>query len=149
MAHSYIANYAHYVFSTKGRRPLIDDELRPRLWAYMAGIARENGIKPIKIGGTENHSHVLVSMPSTMTMAKAAQLIKAGASKWINEMFPSLDFQWQEGYGGFSVTPSVVPKTIAYIDNQMSHHRTKTFEEEYISILKACGVEYDLQHVFD
>lgn len=101
MSHSYTSCLVHYVFSTKERRKSISPEIRERLWAYLGGIARENGMRALAVGGTDDHVHMLVSLPSTLSIAKAVQFIKGGSSKWMHETFPSMGaFAWQEGYGG-------------------------------------------------
>ena len=82
---SYISAHFHCVFSTKGRRPLITPELRKRLWPFLGGIARQNKMKAIEIGGVEDPVHILPSLPATITISKAMQLIKGGSSKWIHE----------------------------------------------------------------
>jgi REP element-mobilizing transposase RayT len=149
MAHSYICVNIHYVFSTKHRRKIITPELQERLWPYMGGIARENKMKALAIGGIEDHAHVFLSLPSTLSIAKAIQLVKGGSSKWVSDTFPEFkDFEWQEGYGAFSVSISHVGDTIAYIKDQKAHHEKQTFEEEYIAILKKHGIEYDERYVF-
>ena len=149
MAHSYVCSYVHYVFSTKNRRKLIAPEPSERLWPYLGGIARENGAKPMAVGGTEDHVHMLLSLPSTMSIAKAAQLVKGGSSKWASDTFPSLaHFEWQEGYGAFGIGVSGVQKTIDYIANQEEHHRSRTFEEEFVAFLVRHGIEYDERYVF-
>jgi putative transposase len=150
MANSYISCYVHYIFSTKQWQRLITPEIRPRLWAYLGGIARENKMKAVAVGGTDDHVHVLLSLPATIHLAKAAQLIKGGSSLWIHETFPNQrNFAWQEGYGAFTVSVSQLDKTIAYINNQESHHRKKTFQEEYLEFLKKHGVEYDERYLWD
>src|ERR1017187_6361169 len=94
---SYISSYFHCVFSTKERRRLITPELRARLWPFLGGIARQNQMKAIEVGGVEDHVHILLSLPATMAVAKALQLIKGGSSKWIHETFPEQRaFAWQE-----------------------------------------------------
>jgi REP element-mobilizing transposase RayT len=106
-------------------------------------------MKALAIGGTANHLHALLSLPGMMSFAKAVQLIKGGSSKWVHDNFPELrKFEWQEGYGAFSVSASQVAKTIAYINNQKEHHRKKTFQEEFLELLKKHGIEYDPRHVF-
>src|SRR5688572_17068489 len=126
MAHSYSSCLIHYVFSTKDRRNTISRDLRERLWPYMGGIARENEIKALAVGGTDNHAHILVSLPSTLQIAKAIQLIKGGSSRWIHDNFPvHRDFAWQEGYGAFSIGVSGIDDTIRYIQNLEEHHRTR------------------------
>jgi len=134
---SYISSYFHCVFSTKERRRLIEPELRDRLWPFLGGIARQNKMKAIEIGGVEDHVHILLSLPPTMAVSKALQLIKGGSSKWIHETFPEHRlFAWQEEYGAFSVSVSQLDKTIEYIKRQEAHHRKITFQEEFLTLLK-------------
>ena len=149
MSHSYVSNLMHCTFSTKDRCPVIDPDLESRLWPYLGGIARENRMKALAIGGTADRLHALLSLPGVISFAKAVQLIKGGSSKWINDTFSRREkFEWQEGYGAFSVSSSQVPKTIAYINNQKEHHRQKTFQEEFLELLTKHGVEYDQRYVF-
>lgn len=148
MAHSYVSLMVHYVFSTKNRQRIITPDLEERLWPYMGGIARENKMKALAIGGIEDHAHVFLSLPSTLSISKAIQLIKGGSSKWVSETFPThRDFEWQEGYGAFSVSISHVDDTIAYVNKQLEHHRQQTFEQEYRAILKRHGIAYDERYL--
>lgn len=149
MPHSYVSNLVHNIFSTKERFPFIDQELESRLWPYMGGIARENGMKALAIGGTTDHVHALLSLPATMSGAKAVQLIKGGSSKWIHDELPQYrKFAWQDGYGAFSVSSSQMKSVMRYIDGQKEHHRKKTFEEEFLEFLDKHGVEYDPRYIF-
>ena len=150
MPHSFVCNYMHYVFSTKGRRPLITRDLREDLHLYIAGIARNHSIDIKAIGGTDNHVHLLLSLPATITVAKAIQLIKGVSSKWAGEKIkaPKL-FQWQEGYGAFGVGIAILNKTIDYIHNQEEHHKEKSFEEEFIGFLEKHDKPYDERYVWD
>ena len=86
-ANSYLNLYVHIVFSTKGREALITPDLHNRLWAYMGRTARENYMKALSIGGTQDHVHVLLSIPATLPVAKAVQLIMGGSSKWVHDPF--------------------------------------------------------------
>jgi REP element-mobilizing transposase RayT len=138
----------HCTFSTKERYPFINSDLEARLWPYVGGIARENRMTPLAIGGTSDHLHALLSLPGMMSFAKAVQLIKGGSSKWVHDTFSSQrKFAWQEGYGAFSVSFSQVPKTIAYIANQKEHHRRKSFEEEFFELLKRHNLDYDSRYI--
>ena len=93
-------------------------EVQERLWAYIGGIARENEMKALAIGGAADHIHILVSLPATLSVSKAMQLIKGGSSTWISKTFADQkNFEWQEGYGAFSVGISQVEKTVQYINN--------------------------------
>jgi len=134
----------HCVFSTKERHTFITPQMQQRLWPFIGGIAKENGMKALAIGGVADHVHVLLSLPATMPVAKAMQLIKGGSSKFIHETFPDMrNFAWQEGYGAFSISLSHVEQTIAYIQRQAEHHRKKTFEEEFRAFLRKHSIEYD------
>lgn len=150
MAHSYCSALFHCVFSTKDRRKVIDAELQPRLWSYIGGIARENGMKALAIGGVEDHVHLLLSLSSTIAVAKAMQLVKGGSSKWVHDEFSSgRDFAWQEGYGAFSVGVSQVDETKRYIAGQAEHHRVKSYQEEFLAFLERHGIEYDSRYLWN
>lgn len=149
MSHSYVSNLMHCTFSTKERYPFIDSQLESDIWPYIGGIARKHRMKALAIGGTVDHLHALLSLPSVMSFAKAVQLIKGGSSKWIHDSFPRYrKFEWQEGYGTFSVSASQAKRTIAYIENQKDHHRKRTFQEEFLKLLDKHCVGYDLRYVF-
>ncbi len=120
--HSFTSCLFHCVFSTKGREPWLTAEIRARLWPYLGGIARENEMKALAIGGVADHVHFLVSLPATMPVAKAMQLLKGNSSKWMHETFPQLQaFAWQEGYGAFSMGVSGMEETSRYIRTQEEH----------------------------
>jgi putative transposase len=143
MANTFHALNVHCVFSTKNRDPVLTPEIRNRLWAFMAGIAKQNGIGPRCIGGVSDHAHLLLSLPTCFSVAKAMQLIKGGSSAWIRETFrPLRSFTWQEGYGAFAVSVSHIETVARYIESQEEHHRTKTFREEYLAFLQKHGIEY-------
>ena len=128
---------------------MIDAELQSRLWPFIGGIARENGMKALAVGGAEDHAHVLLSLPATTPVAKAVQLIKGGPSKWAHETFPERrGFAWQEGYGAFSVSVSHVRDTVAYIGRQAEHHRRALFEDEFRQFLRKHRIGFDEQHVW-
>jgi putative transposase len=149
MAHSFVSGLFHCVFSTKGRRNLITPDLRERLWPYMGGIARENGLTALSIGGIADHVHLLIAVSSTISIAKAIQFIKGGSSKWVHDTFPKHQyFSWQEGYGAFSIGVSQIDRTVAYIQSQAEHHHKKTFQEEFIGILKRHGIQYDERYIW-
>jgi REP-associated tyrosine transposase len=147
MSHSFVKIHVHAVFSTKGRRKMIPKEFQPQLWSYMAGICRNQGMAPIAINGMDDHAHVLFNQPPTLSTADAVRLIKANSSKWTKEQ--GFDFAWQTGYGAFSISLSDTPKVARYIRNQEEHHRTVTFEEEYMTLLRENGIEFDPDELFD
>ena len=147
---SYISSYFHCVFSTKERRPFITEDLRGRLWPFLGGIAQQNKIKALAIGGVADHVHLLLSLPATCSIAKAMQLIKGGSSKWVHETFPEQrQFGWQEKYGAFSVSLSQLDSAKGYIDNQQEHHRKLSFQEEFVALLKKHRIEYDERYLWE
>jgi putative transposase len=146
MAHTYAANFVHCVFSTKNRANSIPEELREKLWAYLFGIANNLHLRTIAIGGTANHVHVLVGLPTTMPVAEAVQKLKANSSRWMGEQ--GIEFRWQDGYGVFSVSPSLLDTVQGYIRNQEEHHRMRSFEGELCALLEKSGVVYEADQVF-
>ena len=142
--HSFTSCLFHCVWSTKNREPYLTPDLRDRLWPYLGGIAKQNQIKMLAIGGAVDHVHILLSLPATLAVAKAMQLLKGNSSKWIRETFPKMhSFAWQEGYGAFSVSISGVEPTIAYVRTQTEHHRKRSFREEFASMLRKHGLAYE------
>ena len=135
MSHTYVSELTHLVFSTKGRLNLIPADTQERLWSFLGGIARKNGFKTIAVGGTENHVHILMSLTATIPLSKAVQLLKGGSSKWLNETLAQ-HFEWQQGYGAFSLSISQQEPTIAYINSQAEHHKRHNFEQEFVAFLK-------------
>jgi putative transposase len=146
MSHTYIANFVHCVFSTKNRQNLIPAELQPKLWAYFIGIARNLNITMVAVGGTANHVHISIAPPPTMPLAVAIQKLKANSSRWLGEQ--GVNFEWQKGYGAFSVSASLVEMVKNYIRRQEQHHQKRTFEEEFLALLKKSGVACDAEHIF-
>lgn len=117
---------------------------------YLGGIGRENNTKLIAAGGIEDHLHLLLSLPKTLSISKAMQLMKGGSSKWIHDTFPEHRlFEWQKGYGAFSIGVSEKQRTIDYINNQAEHHGSRDFEREFLLFLDKNEVEYDPRFVFD
>ncbi len=142
--HSFSSCLVHCVWSTKDRARFLDSNLRSRLWPYLGGIARDNKMKALAVGGVVDHVHILVSLPATISIAKAIQLLKGNSSKWIHETFPKLrSFEWQAGYGAFTIAISVVAATSSYIHGQESHHRTQTFRDEFQTMLRKHNLAYD------
>ena len=141
MSHTYAAQFTHVIFSTKDRRDLIPLELQPRLAAYIAGIVRKLGSEPLAIGGTRNHLHIVLKLSPNTRLAEAVQKVKANSSRWLGEQ--GLKFEWQRGYGAFSVSPSMLRLVKAYVENQQEHHRARTFDEEFLALLRKSGVRFE------
>jgi len=141
--HSFVSIHVHCIWCTRNRDPSLHSKLRERLWPYLGGIARENRMKALAIGGAADHVHPLVSLPATLAVAKAVQLLKGNSSKWIHQTFPEMrSFEWQEGYAAFSVGVSAIDATVAYIRNQTEHHCARTFREEFATMLRKHGFDF-------
>ena len=149
MANTYTSLHYHFTFSTKNRKPWIAPEIENRVWAYLGGIARHHKMTALQVGGIEDHVHALVMAPPKFSPSEITQYLKGESSKWIHEEFPKLRrFEWQDGYGGFTVSKSQIPDVITYIQNQPEHHRKKTFQQEYLELLKKHDVDYDERYVW-
>lgn len=146
MAHTYPNVLIHCVFSTKQRRDIIPDELSEKLSMYFVGIGKGHEIPVLRAGGTANHSHLLILLPATMPLAKAVRILKANSSRWLSEH--GFDFDWQDGYGAFSVSASNVKAVRHYIEHQAEHHAKHSFDDEFVSLLRKSGLPYDPQFVF-
>ena len=146
MSHTYAQNVVHVVFSTKARYKSIDGEFRPKLWAYTKGICRKLDIYVHAVGGMDDHLHLLIQIPPALTLSKAVATIKSNSSRWATE--EGHKFAWQEGYGAFSVSASVIPAVIRYIRNQEKHHKKMDFDTEFVALLKKHGIEFDAKYVF-
>ena len=138
MAHTYSSISFHVVFSTKERRTLIHEPAK--LWAYVAGTARNLHYDPLAVGGTENHLHLLLRLPGHISVAEATQKLKANSSRWLKEDGSWLG--WQQGYGAFR-GPSSADSVRRYIQNQPAHHRSRTFEEEFLGLLVRSGITFE------
>jgi putative transposase len=148
MANTYTSLHYHFVFSTKGREPWISPTIEQRIWSFMGGIARENKIHPVQIGGIDDHVNLLLNANATFAPSKIAQLIKGGSSAWIHTT-EMKTFKWQDGYGAFTVSKSLIPDVTRYIKNQREHHRTRSFQEEYLAFLERHEVAFDERYLWD
>jgi REP element-mobilizing transposase RayT len=137
--HNFVQCRVHIIFSTKERRRYIPEQIQPQLWQYMFGICRNIGVKPIAIGGFDEHCHMLVGLSTTITIADLVQKVKANSSRWMKQHCKT--FQWQENFCVFSVSASHVDRTIAYIAGQRDHHKRRSFDDELAAILKKHGIE--------
>ena len=140
----------HIVFSTKHRRPLIQSPLRDELHKYIGGIIRgQDGIL-LEIGGMPDHIHLVTKFKADHSLAEMVRLIKCNSSKWANEQPDRLEeFNWQTGYAAFTVSESQLAAVRNYVRNQEEHHRCRTFQEEFLELLKKHGIEYDERYVWD
>jgi putative transposase len=142
MPQTFAANYYHVVFSTKDRRRAISDP--PRMWQYLAGIAKHIDCMPVKIGGIEDHVHLLISIPPDIAVSEVVSKVKANSSRWMGKRFA-----WQRGYASFTVSASQLASVADYIEKQPEHHKKRDFREELLTLLRKHGVDFDERYVFD
>ncbi len=145
MAHTYSVIFVHCVFSTKGRLPLIPEP--EKLWSILREVASHASLNLLTAGGTANHVHMLLALPSTRTLADVMRELKANSSHKMHYRWPK--FAWQDGYGAMSVSPTAIKGVRRYIEHQREHHDHTPFEEEYVAMLQRGGVQYDPEYVLD
>ena len=144
MPQSLSFNLTHLIFSTKDRIPWITPEYRTALYAYLAETARAQECECYRVGGVSDHVHLAIRLSRTCSVSKLVQELKSNSSKWMKTRDVRLkEFAWQRGYGSFSLSPKDLDALIAYIDRQESHHRQKTFQDEYREFLKRYGIEWN------
>lgn len=149
MANTLVKIDVHLVFHVKSTGVNMRKDDLPRIFAYIGGIINKIHGLPIEIGGMPDHVHILTSLPKTMSLSDFVRTIKAESSRWIKTIDEHyMNFSWQEGYGAFSVSPSILGRTIQYIRGQENHHRERSFQEEYKMFLDAYGIQYDERYVF-
>ena len=142
--------YAHLVFSTKHRKPMLDDEIRPRVHAFLATIIRNLDSKYVVVGGIEDHVHILYDMGKQHAPVRIVEQVKRESSKFVKSLGPGYtNFFWQRGYGMFSVSPTYRIAAERYIRNQEEHHRSKNFQHEFREMLKRYEVAFDERYVWD
>ncbi|MEM7392192.1 MAG: IS200/IS605 family transposase [Verrucomicrobiota bacterium] len=149
MANTFTQLKYHCIWSTKGHARLIREEIEKDVWRILSACASNHGLVVARAGGVEDHVHVLMDIPKTMTVSEAMKRLKGASSAAINKAgLMKEQFAWQDGYGAFTVSTSNVPEVLAYIGRQRTHHKTQTFKEEFIAFLEKHGVEYDSRYLW-
>jgi REP element-mobilizing transposase RayT len=144
MGHTYTNLLAHIIFSTKDRSPYFRHPKAEDVFSYIGGITKQIHGFPLRVGGHDDHVHLLARIPAALPVADVVRTVKSNSCRWVhdnNVLAPS--FAWQEGYAAFSVSESSAPQVVQYISNQAEHHRKVSFREELISFLKKNGIAYD------
>jgi putative transposase len=150
MPQSLAKNLIHLVFSTKERRPFLEKAVREESHRYAAGILRDLESSALIINSMPDHVHILFNLHRTKSLADVVMETKRGTSKWIKTKGPQFAmFQWQNGYGAFSISQSAVGEVTNYISDQVEHHRMMTFQEEFRKFLQRYEIEYDERYVWD
>lgn len=138
----------HFIFSTEGRRPLIKPEFRDDLFAYLGGIVRQMNGTALIINGVADHVHMLMRVRPMHSAAEIVRVVKTNSSRWMREKY-SANLGWQTGYGVFSVSESSVAAVARYIAGQEEHHKTRSFQEEFVAFLDKNHIEYDARYIWD
>jgi putative transposase len=147
MAQTYTRLLLHAVFSTKNRAPLLTDDWRDDLHAYIGGVVRHRNGDLLAAGSVEDHIHLLIRFPATIAVAELVRDIKTNSSAWRREK-GDRGFGWQNGYGGFTATTSIIPDVVEYIRGQREHHRQRSFQDEFVELLRKHEIEYDEQYLW-
>jgi len=147
MSSTHLSLHYHIVFGTKNHEPVIQAAWRGKLHAYLGGIIRTADRIAESIGGASDHVHLLIGLRATHRLADVLRELKAVSSGWVHNEIGVRGFAWQEGYGAFTVSPSQRGAVRRYIERQEEHHRTRTFREEYLDLLRRGGVEFDERYV--
>ena len=147
MSSSYCNLLYHIVFSTKRREPWLTPPIRPRVHEYLGGAIRNEGGIAVIINGTADHVHILAKLRQDKAISKVIGELKANSSGWISRTFKDAGFAWQEGYGAFTVSESMLSKVYRYIERQEEHHRSVSFLEEFKILLKAHGLPFDERYL--
>ncbi len=150
MPQSLSSIHIHLVFSTKNRRPFITENIESELYVYMGGIFRNKGCPALIIGGDVDHAHMLFLLSRTSTVAELVEKVKSYSSRWIKDKGEEFrNFQWQSGYGAFSVSQSGVDDVKRYIFDQKIHHRRSFYQDEFRSLCRKYNVAFDERYVWD
>lgn len=150
MSNTYTQLYVHVVFAVKGRANLISLKWKEKLYQYITGIISNKNQKLMVINGMPDHLHILIGLKPDCNLSDLVRDIKANSSKWINEnKFVPGKFEWQTGFGAFSVSQSQIQTVVNYIIHQEEHHKKKTFREEYIEFLNAYQIDFKSEYIFD
>jgi REP element-mobilizing transposase RayT len=149
MSQSLSKLYLHAIFHVKNNECLIRQEDEKELYAYMGSIIKLSKSIPIIINGVEDHVHVLCIMSKNISLSDLMEEMKTNSSRWIKTLGPHYrKFSWQEGYSGYSVSHSRVNAVKKYIANQKEHHKTQTFQDEYIQFLKENDVDFNPDYLW-
>jgi len=150
MANTYTQYYLHFVFSPKYREALIHKSWKENLEKYITHVVQNHEHKLLAIYAMPDHIHILIGYDANQKIPDLIQIIKNSSNIWIKEnKFSKFKFDWQLGYGGFSHSKAELNKVINYIRNQESHHKKKSFKEEYLEILKRTEIDYKDEYLFD
>ncbi|GHT15652.1 transposase [Bacteroidia bacterium] len=141
---SYTKLLYHVVFRTKYGKTTIPEAHEKELYAYIMGVIKNKKSKLYRIGGTENHIHLLFDIHPTIALSDFVKELKEYSSKWLKQNLNFPNFEgWAVSFAGFSYNLNDKQTIIDYIKNQKEHHKTVSFEDEYRQFLMDNGIEID------
>ena len=150
MSQSLCKIYLHIIFHIKSTSPLIIESHWSRLHSYIGELINSTGCQTIRVGGVSDHVHVVCILSRNENVAHLVEELKRNSSRWIKKLSPNYHrFAWQGGYAVFSVSESVVGRTVEYVKDQREHHRKRTFQEEYKQFLQLYHIKYDEKYLFN
>ena len=150
MSQSLAKNYIHIVFTTKNRQKWIHAEIEKGLFNHLSEQAKRMDSTALKIGGSDDHVHLLVCLSKNTSLSFYLANIKAFSSRWMKSQHPEMSkFVWQNGYGAFSVDVTRLDQIIGYISKQREHHKVVTFQEEFRKLLVDHRVDFDERYLWD
>ena len=148
MSQSLCKNYLHVIFHVKTTSPTVEENHLERLHCYIGQLINATGCQSIRVGGTENHIHALLTLSNTETIAHVVEEMKRNSSRWIKTLSPKYEgFAWQGGYAALSISQSQVPTVINYIGRQAEHHEKQSFRDEYLEFLRLYNIDFDERYV--
>jgi putative transposase len=150
MPQSLVKNYLHITYSTKHRQPLISVDVEAELHNYLGKICANHECYPIKIGGYDDHVHIVCSLSRKIALMSFVEHLKTSSSKWMKTKDQKLkEFYWQGGYYAVSVNPADLQRLVDYVENQREHHGAETYQQEVLALLVENDIQYDERYVWD
>ena len=150
MSQSLSKLYVHLTFSTEGRQPWINVDVKDNLHSYMAGIFKKLDSPALIINSVPDHVHILFRLSKNVSLAKIVEEVKKGSSKWMKDETDNRSFYWQTGYAAFSVSSSNVNTVKRYIARQQIHHKQNNYREEVERFMKQYDVmEYNPKYFWE
>lgn len=124
--------YLHLVWATWDRLPLITPEIERRMYRCIESEAQGQGCTILALNGVADHVHLVVSFPTTITIANLVKQVKGVSSHFVNEVLaPPVQFKWQGSYGAFTVSRWDVDKIVEYVKRQKEHHAANELRLEW------------------
>ena len=149
MPSTFTQNLYHIVFSTKHREPWLSPAIEERLHPFLGGIARDLGCTPLAVNGDADHIHAVLRFPSKLSISDLAMHLKGRSSAWLHGEFPAAaGHGWQDGYGGFTVSSSMLDRVIEYVRRQKDHHARVSFKDELRELMRLHGVDVQESDLF-